>query len=232
MYFPVASLSALSNLPGAIDITAVQESDTVTLSDLQAVEITDASVQLTGLAPSEVFESAVVSDPTNGDPFDGGFDPVVDGQAVFVVDVPAGATRFVAEISESVSGDLDLFVGYGATPGFGSLIANAATGGALEYVNVDNPPAGQMWVVVQNWEAGHVDPTAFQLHIAVVEGDEGNMTVDVPVAQPAGVPFDATIGFVLPGSVAGDRYYGSFSLGTDAANPGNLGQVQVDLVRG
>ncbi|EAR11031.1 S8 family serine peptidase, partial [Reinekea blandensis] len=52
VHFPVAALSALSNLPAAIDITAAQEADTVTLSDLQTIEITDASVQLTGLAPS------------------------------------------------------------------------------------------------------------------------------------------------------------------------------------
>jgi hypothetical protein len=230
-HFPVAAMSALSNLPTAIDITAAMESDVVTLGGLQAIEITSADLVVTGLAKSTAFESAVVSDPTNGDPFDGGFDPAVDGQALFVVDVPAGATRFVAEISESLSGDLDMFVGFGEVPGFGSLIDYAATGGALEYVNIPNPPAGKMWVVVENWEGGHVDPQAFTLHVAAVTGDEGNMTVDVPYAQPAGVAFDANIGFVLPGSVAGDRYYGSFALGTDSANPGNLGTVQVDLVR-
>ena len=230
-HFPVAALSALSNLPRAIDLTAVFESDVVTLPGLKAVEITDAELAVTGLVKSTVFNSAIVSDPTNGDPFDGGFDPAVDGQALFVVDVPAGATRFVAEISESMSGDLDMYVGYGDVPSFGSLIGSAATGGALEYVNIPSPPAGKMWVVVENWEAGHVDPQAFTLHVAAVSGDEGNMTVTVPLAQPAGVEFNADIGFVLPGSVAGDRFYGSFTLGTDAANPANLGSVQVDLVR-
>jgi hypothetical protein len=230
-HFPVAALSALSNLPAAIDITAAFESDTVSLTDLKAVEITDATVEITGLAQSQVFEDAVVSDPTNGDPFDGGFDPAVNGQAMFVVDVPVGATRFVAEITASGSGDLDMFVGIGEVPGFGSLVGLAATGGALEYVNVANPPAGKMWVVVENWEGGHVDAQPFTLHIAAVAGDEGNLMVNVPVAQAAGEAFNADIGFVLPGSVAGDRYYGSFALGTDAANPGNLGNIQIDLVR-
>lgn len=231
VHFPVAALSALSNVPGAIDITAAQSSDVVTLEGLKAIEITDLSLQLTGLAPSQVSTEAVVSDPTNGDPFDGGFDPAVNGQAAFLVDVPAGATRLVAEVSDSVSGDLDLFVGFGDTPGFGSLVDYAATGGALEYVSLDNPPAGQMWVVVQNWEGGHIEPAEFTLHIAVVTGDEGNMSVNAPVAQPAGEAFDIDIGFVLPESEQGDRYYGSFSLGTDAASPANLGRVLVDLVR-
>jgi hypothetical protein len=231
VHFPVAALSALSNLPPAIDITAAMESDVVSLPGLKAIEITDATLEITGLAKAAMFADAVVSDPTNGDPFDGGFDPAVDGQAMFVVDVPAGATRFVAEITESASGDLDMFVGFGDVPGFGSLIDYGATGGALEYVNIANPPAGKMWVVVENWEGGHVDPQAFTLAVGVVAGDEGNMSVDLPLAQPAGEEFSADIGFVLPGSVAGDRYYGSFSLGTDAANPGNLGNIQVDLVR-
>jgi hypothetical protein len=230
-HFPVAAMSALSNLPTAIDITAVMESDVVSLTGLKAIEITDATLEITGLAQSTMFKDAVVSDPTNGDPFDGGFDPAVDGQALFIVDVPVGATRFVAEVTESESADLDMFVGFGEVPGFGSLIDYGATGGALEYVNIANPPAGKMWIVVENWEGGHVDPQAFTLHAAAVAGDEGNMSVDVPVAQPAGEEFAAGIGFVLPGSVAGDRFYGSFSLGTDAANPGNLGNIQVDLIR-
>ena len=229
-HFPLALLPQLSNLPNAITITAPLASDTVSLDDLKAVEITSADVQVTGLAPSSATESALVSDPTNGNPFDG-FDPNVDGTFYFTVDVPAGATRFVAEITESASNDLDLFVGLGDTPGFGSLVDYAATGGALEYVNIENPSEGTMWVVVQNWEGGHTDPQPLTIHTAVVTGDEGNLYVDVPMSVPAGEPFSADIGFNLVGSEAGDRFYGSFSLGTDSANPGNLGTVNIDLVR-
>ncbi|MBU2864133.1 S8 family serine peptidase [Reinekea forsetii] len=230
-HFPVAALSALSNLPGSVDVTAAFESDSVVLPGLKAVEITNAMVEITGLAKSEAYTGAVVSDPSNGDPFDGGFDPAVNGQEVFIVDVPAGATRFVAEITESMSGDLDLFVGIGSTPGFGTLAGYSAAGGSFEYVNIANPPAGQMWIVVQNWEPGHVDAQDYTVHAAVVTGDEMNLSVDMPTVQAGGVPFDATLNFNLPGSVSGDRFYGSFSVGTDAANAGNLGTVQVDLVR-
>lgn len=230
VHFPVAIQPALSNLPGAISVTAPLASDVVTLNGLQAVEITAAEVSVTGLAKSTVTESALVSDPTNDNPFDG-FDPGVDGTFFFTVDVPENATRFVVEVSDSESGDLDVFVGLGDTPGFGSLIDYAATGSALEYINIDNPPAGTLWVVVQNWEAGHAGPQALTLHTASVTGDEGNLTVDVPVSVPAGEPFSVGLGFTLPESVAGERFYGSFSLGTDDLNPGNLGTVLVDLVR-
>lgn len=230
VHLPVSLLPALSNLPTAINITAPLASDVVTLEGLKAVEITSAEVNITGLAQSSATESALVSDPTNGNPFDG-FDPEADGTFFFTVEVPAGATRFVAEITESMSGDLDLFVGTGDTPGFGSLVDYAATGGALEYVSIENPPEGTLWVVVQNWEGGHDEPQPLTIHTAVVEGDEGNLYVDVPLSVPAGETFSVDIGFNLPGSEPGDRFYGSFSLGTDSANPGNLGEVQVDLVR-
>ncbi|WP_320825167.1 S8 family serine peptidase [Reinekea sp.] len=231
VHFPVAALSALSNLPSAIEISAVQAADVVSLRGLKAIEITAASVDIRGLAKSTRYADAVISDPTNGDPFDGGFDPSVSGQALFMIDVPADASRFVAQISASQSEDLDLFVGTGSVPGFATLLAYAASGSALEYLNIDYPPAGPLWVVVQNWEGGHRSPQDFSLHLAMVTGDTGNMTVTVPYSQPAGELFSADIGFVLPGSLPGDRYYGSFSLGTDSAHPANLGTIGVDLLR-
>ncbi|WP_157599986.1 S8 family serine peptidase [Saccharospirillum impatiens] len=230
VHFPVAVQPALSNLPGAITITAPLASDVVSLDGLKAVDISAAEVRITGLAASTITESALVSDPSNDNPFDG-FDPGVDGTFFFTVEVPENATRFVVDVSDSESGDLDVFVGSGDDPGFASLIDYAATGSALEYVNIANPPAGTLWVVVQNWEAGHAEPQALTLHTAVVTGDVGNLNVDVPVSVPGGEPFTVDLGFNLPGSVAGERYYGSFSLGTDGLNPGNLGTVLVDLVR-
>ena len=231
VHFPVAALSTLSNLPNSIEISAVQPSDVVRLEGLKAIEISAARIDIRGLAKATRYNDALVSDPTNGDPFDGGFDPSISGQALFLLDIPAGASRFVAQISASQSEDLDLFVGYGSVPGFATLVDYAASGSALEYLNIDYPPAGPLWVVVQNWEGGHSSPQDFSLHLAVVTGDSGNLTVSVPYSQPAGELFSADIGFVLPGSLPGDRYYGSFSLGTDSAHPANLGTIGVDLVR-
>ena len=230
-HFPVAAKSKLAELPRAIEITAVQETDSVTLGGLKAIEITAATVAVTGLAPSTIYTGALVSDPTNGTPYDGGFDPTVAGQQLFMLDIPEGATRLVAQITESASVDLDLFIGTGETPSDATELARSATGSALEYISYVAPPAGKLWVVVQNWQAGATEPQAYTLHLAVVEGDAGNMTVAAPLTQPAGEPFSLDIGFQLPGSVAGERFYGSFSLGSNAANPGNLGTIEVDLVR-
>ena len=56
----------------------------------RAIEITDLTTTVHGLVKGDVTEERLVSDPTNGDPYDGGFDPLVDGTFFVTVDVPAG----------------------------------------------------------------------------------------------------------------------------------------------
>jgi len=230
-HMPIAALPSNSNLPSSVDVDTSTTSGTFSLTGMKAIEITSATVNSAGLAQGVPTTSALVSDPTNGDPFDSYSDPAVDGAFFFTVTVPAGAQRLVTQITESQSGDLDLFVGTGTTPGFGTLIAYGATGSYDEYVNIPNPPAGTYWILVQNWESGHATPQAMKVFAGVVAGSEGNFTVNVPSSQPGGVPFNIDLNYNLAGSVAGDRFYGVFDLGTDAGNPGNLGTVNVDLVR-
>jgi hypothetical protein len=230
-HMPIAALPTNSNLPGSVDVVSSTASGTYSMTGLQAIEITSTTLNSAGLAQGVPTTSALVSDPTNGNPFDAFTDPATDGAFFFTITVPAGAQRLIAEITESQSGDLDLFIGTGSTPSFGTLIAQGTTGGWDEYVNIVNPAPGTYWILVQNWEGGHTTPQALKLFAAVVAGDEGNFTVSAPASQPAGVPFTIDLNYTLTGSVAGDRFYGVFDLGTDPGNPGNLGTVNVDLVR-
>jgi uncharacterized repeat protein (TIGR01451 family) len=48
---------------------------------------------------------------------------------------------------------------------------------------------------------------------------------------PAGQPFDVRVFWNEPALQAGETWYGAFSLGTDAANPGNLGTIFVNVIR-
>lgn len=230
-HMPIAALPANSNLPGSVEVSTSTEAGTFSLTNLKAIEITSAALNSAGLAQGVPTTNALVSDPTNGDPFDAFTNPATDGAFFFTITVPAGAQRLVTEITESDSNDLDLFVGVGPTPGWATLLAYGATGSWDEYVNIANPAAGTYWILVQNWEGGHVTPQALKVFAAVVAGDEGNFTVNVPANQPAGVPFSIDLNYTLTGSAAGDRFYGYFDLGTDPGNPGNLGTVNVDLIR-
>ena len=230
-HLPITALPKASNFPFGITITTPSESGAGALGGMRALEITDGVVSQTGLAQGVVTENTLVSDPTNGNPFDGFADPTVDGAFFFTVDVPVGATRLITEITESTSGDLDLFVGVGDVPGFATLLAFGTTGSFAEYININNPAPGTYWILVQNWEGGHVTPQAMKMFHAVVGADEGNYLATIPSAQAGGVEFDLGVAWNLPGSLPGDRYYGIFDAGTDPGNPNNLGTVIVDLIR-
>ena len=231
-HLPMAALASASTLPGALNIKAEKTADVVTLSNIKAVELTDTNVAISGLVPATVYQGAAVSDPTNKDPYDAGFDPEKDGQQLFLLDIPAGTARLVVETTASKSPDLDLYVGRGEQPSRETFLQASTTFTAIEYVNIAQPPEGKIWVVVQNWEPGFTEPAEFTLQVGIVAAtDSGNLTADVPLSNPAGELFDMKLNFNLPNSVAGNRFYGVVALGTDSDHPANLGTVMIDLVR-
>ncbi len=112
------------------------------------------------------------------------------------------------------------------------VTCNAATGAVLERCDIANPAAGTYIILIQNFQASTTGASdVVNLSTAVVGGDAGNMTVTGPNTVPAGTPFKVNVGWNLPTAVANDRWYGAFDLGTDAANPGNIGTVAVNLKR-
>jgi subtilisin family serine protease len=232
-HFPMAARSSASNLPKSIHINATAATDTMTLKNRQAVEIKQAMIDIHGLAQSKVFHSALVSDPSNEDPFDGEFIPEKTGQILYRLEVPANTVRLVVEVTQSQSPDLDVFVGSGnQAPSVDTQFGESTTAGsALEYINVMNPPTGPIWIVVQNWEPGSTKPQSFTLHVAMVGEDNGTLSVKMPASQPLGESFNMDFQYKLPGSKVGDRFYGLVSVGTDAENAGNLGTTAIDLVR-
>jgi len=228
-HFPVAVLPSSGNLPDSMTIETRRNAGSQTLKDLEAIGISDMTIEVDGLAKATLDNRELSEDPTNGDPFDN----LNDGTVFYiVVNVPNGAKRLVAEITASESPDIDLFVGTGNTPGAGTLDCYSATGSWKEYCNINDPAPGDWWILVQNWEASGTPPDAVTLAYAVVEdGDNGNMSVAGPSSVPAGDPFDLSVLWNEPTMVAGDRWYGKFSIGTDSGNPGNVGSVNVDLIR-
>ena len=100
----------------------------------------------------------------------------------------------------------------------------------MEFIDLDAPDAGTYWMLVQNWAASDAQPDAVSAVLAVVGGDAGNMVVTGPESVGALEPFDLRV-FWDDDMMAGDRWYGAFSIGTDSANPGNVGTVPVNLMR-
>lgn len=224
-HMTLSVLPKASNVPDLVTIETDQKTGAQVVSGLQvAEEITDLTVLVDGMNKASVYQPQVEEDPTNGDPFNG------DGTFFATLDVPAGALRLVAKVFESTSLDVDLFVGTGSTPSAGTVVCTSATSAVLEYCNLDNPASGTYWALVQNWQGSGAPTDLIALAFgAVVPGDAGNLTVSGPATVPPGGVFDLTLDWSIPELVDNDVYFGVFSVGTDPANPGNLGSVDVNF---
>ncbi|MCP3973479.1 MAG: S8 family serine peptidase [bacterium] len=230
---PIAVQATTGDIPAGVHIWTRRDAGSWQVDDLTALEITDLTVEVDGLTIGEQDNAAIPGDSNNGDVFD----DVTDGTYLKLVDVPAGATNIISEVLASESPDLDMFLGYDLNndgiPTPNELGCVSASGTALESCEFQNPPAGQWWVLIQNWSPSAPDAVdAFTLSTAVLDGtDEGNMWIDGPGAVGQLDPFSVRVFWDEPAMESGDRLYGSFSLGTDAGNAGNLGTVAVVIER-
>jgi hypothetical protein len=224
---PVIVKPAAAILPEAVSIETMYRSGSEDVTGLLVGdEITDLTVEVGGLFAAQMVNEELSQDPTNADPYNG------DGGTFFITTtVPAGALRLIAEITQSEAPDADLYVGTGDTPSLATEECFSAGGSWTEFCAIDNPTAGTWWMLVQNWQGSSSQPDWVTLAAAIVtDSDEGNMTVDGPATVAPGVEFDVTVNWDEPAMVAGEKWYGFFTLGTDAGNPGNIGAVWVDLL--
>ncbi len=226
-HLPLAVMPVSASLPDAVSIETMYRSGSVDVTDLVAgEEITDLTAEYGGLFAADMAYEELSQDPTNGDPYDN-----LANTFYVTTTVPANAVYIVAEILASEAPDLDLFVGTGDTPSAATEVCASTTGSWNEYCAIDAPAAGTWWMLVQNWQGSANQPDAFTFAAAVVtDVDEDNITVDGPATVPPGTPFDLTLNWDEPALMAGEKWYGFFTLGTDAANAGNIGTVWVDLL--
>jgi len=207
-HFPVAVYPTLGIFPETIQIETRRNAGSQLVEDVQSIEITSLTVDTHGLVQADLDTFYLYEDPTNDSPIDD-----LDQVYLSVVDVPAGAKRLVAEILDSEAPDVDLFV---YNP---SLVCSSTTGSWQEYCNLDDPAEGTYYIVVQNWAGSATQPDKITLATGVVPGeDAGNMAVEGPVSVPALTPFDLRVYWDTPEMMAGDRWYGALTLGTDPSN--------------
>jgi uncharacterized repeat protein (TIGR01451 family) len=235
LHIPLAVLPTSSNIPAFLRLGTHRDADAETISDLTAVEITDGNVYLSGLVVADLETFTLDPDPTNSDPVD-------DISQVFVkkFDVPANSIRLVAEITESTSLDLDMFLywdqnGDGMLSSADYLVASSATGAVLEYLNAPKdwiywPAVDTYFIVVQNWNGAVGDTVTLASAIVPLEPEVGNYDVIVPATNPAGEPFSMDIVWYEDTS-EGDRMYGYFDTCADTFCDLWIGSTDLDIVR-
>ena len=143
-----------------------------------------------GLVKATQTVGSLNQDPTNADPYDN-----LGQVAVHLVDVPAGASRLVAEILAAEMPDLDMFVGTGSTPSprhRGLRVGDGEQPRAAATSRI--PQAGTWWVLIQNWEGTTAQPDDYTLSTGAVAGDAGNADVVGPSGPiPPGQPYDVRV---------------------------------------
>ena len=209
-HMTMSVVPAASNVPAQITIDTDKKSGSYVLTDLVvADEITDLTTVVNGLDQADIYNPMVAV----GDTYE------------ITVEVAPGTLRLVAQVMESTSLDVDLYVGMGAT-----TLCTSASGEVLEYCSLENPAPGTYWIDIENFtgSGGPTDLISTAVGM-VLPGDAGNLTVTGPATVLPGVLFDLSANWDIPTLVDGDVYYGVFTVGTDAANPDNLGRVAVDF---
>ncbi|MCL4867621.1 MAG: S8 family serine peptidase [Anaerolineae bacterium] len=223
---PVAVRPAAAIIPDTVAINTDETMGNATVSGIQVgLPITNLTTEVGGLVKANLQTESLIQDPSNGDPYNN------DGGTFYVtVTVPSDAMRLVAQIVTAEAPDMDLYVGTGSTPSAGTEVCGSFTPTSDEYCNIDNPAPGVWWILVQNWQGSTSQPDDITLAYGVVtEADAGNMTIMGPTTVPAGTPFSVMVHWNEPSFVDGDVWFGYFTLGTNNANPGNIGLVRVNL---
>ena len=233
-HLTVSFTPSTGELPDEVAITATRDADSFLISGLEAKEISDLQLTIGGLTAPTATAFSLAGDSDNGS----AFDDLNDGVFFTLITVPAGATRLVASTTDaqSDSPDVDLRVGIdlngNGMPDANELVCASATATAQEMCDVSDLESGEWWVMVQNWQASGTPPDSIVLNTALVSGDNENMTVDADSAITQLTPFDLRVLWTLPGAAEGDTFYGTVTLGSDAANPDDIGTIPVTITRG
>ena len=233
---PVAVMPVSGNIPEWAAFETHRDTDSGTLSDLLAVEITDLTVDTFGFVKGVPVEIQLAQDPTNGDPFD-------DLSQVYytLIDMTNGAARAVAEITASTAPDVDLFWGFDINgdgmPSEDELYEASATATAFEYLSeLGFPiPYYDVWVLVQNWQGSGAPVDDITLTLGFVGYDmyaDPSMMVVGPETNAAFTPFALDVVWSGIDTEEGDRLYGLFDAYADADYLVPIGLTEVDVVRG
>ncbi|MFN2496514.1 MAG: S8 family serine peptidase [Pseudonocardiaceae bacterium] len=226
---------AVAVLPGGaaqpVSLETASASGSTSVPVQAPVDITEFTAEVFGLQPGELTQWQVPQDPTVLDPYDGSA-----GTMHTTVQVPDGAPLLTAEIVDTTSSDLDLYVGLDAdgdgAPDPNEQVCASATEAAAESCRLDNPAGGTYWIMVVNYTTGQVLDDVTLQTVVISPVDNGNLTVtgpDSPVA--AGESFPVELTWDEPEMQPGSTWFALVRLSSRPDRAGDVGSLLVRLSR-
>ncbi len=226
-----AVYSSGGNLPAVWTITDNRDTGWKEFPLSGLVALPDATLTSGGLVAPTTTTTTFKQDPTNSDPFDGGV-------GVFTVwhDLPQGGLWLHAETLASTAADLDLFVGRDDNEdGIADAeeqLCESTSPDDVENCEIFNLPAGNYWVVVQNWQGTQTNGDAATLVSAAIDGaDQSTLTATGPGIVGAGLAFTVRTSWSNINALSGQQWLGAVGIGTRRGSPNNVGVIPVRFNR-
>lgn len=224
-----------SNIPAKLEMEVHRDSGSVVLRNNLALEISEFTPRVFGLAKGSKTQHAIGQDSDNSSVFD----DITDGASLTWVNLTEASPLLFVGISNAEAPDFDLRVGLDANgdgiPTADERVCQIANSSSNEVCQIEDVAAGNYWVLVQNWAASAPDAIdGFTLTTGhVPTTNSNNFTLTAQASADEFTPFDIRIGWDDE-METGDVFMGAFDVATDATseNAGNLGRTLVILTRG
>jgi hypothetical protein len=244
--FTTAVFSSGGTLPSGWNISDDRDTGTQAFNLSGLVALPDLTLQSGGLVAPTRTVNTLKQDPTssgllsdkgrrnivqNEDPYDG-------GEGVFTVwhNLPSGGLWLHAETLASTADDLDLFVGrddnLDGVADEEEELCTSTSPTDVEECNLYNLPAGNYWIVVQNWTGNN--PAGDQvtlLSAAIANSNSGNLVVTGPGIVSANQQFGLDVSWRNVSALPGDQWLGAVGVGSSRNQPNNLGVIPIRFTR-
>jgi len=229
LYLTVSVNSYGGDLPDLWPISTDSDGASMVFGLNGLVGLPDATFTAGGPVRVERATERHVEDPSIDDPYDG-------GQGVFTRwhNLPDGALWLYAETLASTAEDLDLFVGRDED-GDGQAdeweeLCSSTTPIDLERCDLYDLPAGNYWILVQNWSGTNAQGDEMTLLHAAVEPD-GGLAASGPGITRQNESFPVRVSWDNFGATPGETWLGAVGIGAGSDRPNGVGVIPVEITR-
>ena len=212
-HLPLAVRRVDTHLADRMLISTRQDAGSQLLPGLQAPNILSLTASSYELVAGEITNEALAA-----------------GQSVtLTLPVPPNSRRLAVEVVQSTAPDVDVVVQKSGAGG--SVMCTAVGPWWNESCDVLDPAAGQYEIIVSSVISGTAVDEVVVATAVVPNTLAANNWLTGPLGAAVDGPFDLRYFWDEPAMQSGQRWYGGFDLGTEPANPDDLGFVPVNLVR-